>query len=317
MRKNRFALYQTIILLFLQYVSGIKEYSSEFYECLDPDKRINSSSYCSSIKIPEEDGYNCCSMEIKVNNNNSITCFALENKYTQNKKILDEYLTNRSFTSLFGINGSEIEIKCGEITSNQINEKKSIDYRNCFNGHLNGVNNENDCHKYNIPESEKGKCCYIESKQITDEGNIIEDKRCYIIQDGYFTKQYNLSNYLLDKTNYKSLDQIKNINITINCKNQDIFYFQGNIDKEINLTSTDTNSNNDDKNETLPINYTGRKKGPGLSAGAIIGIIIAGIVVAVGATILTIYCLRRNKGKLDGGESKNNNNSENAKNIPA
>ena len=323
MRKNRFALYQTIILLFLQYVIAVKEYSSEFYECLDPDKKINSSSYCSSIIIPKEDGYKCCSMEIKVNNNNSISCFALENKYTQNKTTLDEYLINRSFTSFFGIKGSEIEIKCGEITSNQINEKKSVDYTNCFNGHLNGVNNENDCHKYNIPESEKGKCCYIESKQITDEGNIINDKRCYIIQDGYFTKDYNLSNYLLDKTNYKNIDQIKNVNITINCKNQEIFYFKGKIDKEINLTSTDTNSDTDNQNETLPSNSTRRDKDSGLSAGAIVGIVIAGVVVAVGAIILTIYCLRRNKGKLDEGESKDNininiinNNTENAKNNP-
>ena len=140
MKKNIFAFYQAIILLFLQYVNGIKEYSSEFYECLDPDKKINSSSYCSSIEIPEADGYKCCSMEIKVNNNNSITCFALENKYTQNKAILDEYLANRSFTSLFGINGSEIEIKCGELISNQMNEKKSEEYTNCFNANLNGVN---------------------------------------------------------------------------------------------------------------------------------------------------------------------------------
>ena len=325
MRKNIFAFNQVIILLFLQYVSGIKEYSSEFYECLDPDKKINSSSYCSSIELPEADGYKCCSMEIKVNKNNSITCFALENKYTQNKVILDEYLANRSFTSLFGINGSEIEIKCGEIISNQINEKKSDEYTNCCNANLNGVNNENDCQKYNIPESEKGKCCYIETQQITEEGNIINDKRCYIIQDGYFSKEYNLNNYLLDQTNYKNLDQIKNINITINCKNQDVFYFQGKIDKEINLTSTDINSNDDNQNENFPINYPGRKKGSGLSAGAIVGIVIAGVVVAVGATILTIYCVRKNKGKLDSGESKdnmnitdiNNNNTENAKNIPA
>ena len=264
-------------------------------------------------------------MEIKVNKNNSITCFALENKYTQNKAILDEYLTNRSFTSLFGINGSEIEIKCGEIISNQVNKKKSDEYTNCFNANLNGVKNENDCHKYNIPENEKGKCCYIETQQITEEGNIINDKRCYIIQDGYFSKEYNLNNYLLDQTNYKNLDQIKNINITINCKNQDIFYFQGKIDKEINLTSTDINSNDDNQNENFPINYPGRKKSSGLSAGAIVGIVIAGVVVAVGATILTIYCVRKNKGKLDSGESKdnmnitdiNNNNTENAKNIPA
>ena len=106
-------------------------------------------------------------------------------------------------------------------------------------------------------------------------------------------------------------------------QNQEIFYFKGKIDKEINLTSTDTNSDNDNQNETLPNNNTRRIKDSGLSAGAIVGIVIAGVIVAFGAIILTIYCLRRNKGQLDEGESKDNinitiinNNTENAKNNP-
>ena len=40
-----------------------------------------------------------------------------------------------------------------------------------------------------------------------------------MIQDIYFKNNKNLSNYLLDKSKSNSLEEINNINLTINCKN--------------------------------------------------------------------------------------------------
>ena len=165
-------------------IKGIEDYSSEFYDCINPDKVVNSASECSSIEIPDDDGYKCCSMKIIFNETNSFSCFALENEYTKNKKILDEYIANRSLASLFGEKGIDMEIQCDNITSSQKYEKKSEEYLNCYNSDINEVNDENDCFKYNIPENERSKCCFLESQQRDNEGNIINDKRCYIIHDG-------------------------------------------------------------------------------------------------------------------------------------
>ena len=52
----------------------------------------------------------------------------------------------------------------------------------------------------------------METQQRDDNGNTIKDKRCYIIQDDYLNDKNNLNQYLLDKTNKKSLNEIKNVN---------------------------------------------------------------------------------------------------------
>ena len=108
-------------------------------------------------------------------------------------------------------------------------EKFSDEYLSCYDSHKKGVNNENDCTKNEIPTKEGSKCCFLESYQINNNGTIIDDKRWYIIQDEYFTKEKNFNNYLLDESNIKSLAQIININITtIKCKKYETFFFQGN-----------------------------------------------------------------------------------------
>ena len=215
-----------LLYLSLLYIKGFQEYSDEFYECINPDKKVNSPFICTSIKIPEAEGYKCCSMKISYDGNNSYNCFVLENEYTKNQTILEAFALNNSLASLFSSKGGQMEIDCGEnIKTIQKYEKMSDEYLNCYKSHINGVDNENDCHKYDIPGKEKSKCCFIESLQKDNEGNIIKDKKCYIINDEYFTKEKNLNNYLLDNFNLKSLDQVKNINLTINCKNYDVFNF--------------------------------------------------------------------------------------------
>jgi len=303
-----------LYLSLLLSVQGIKEYSEEFYECINPDKEVKSESECSSIKIPDVDGYKCCSMKIVFNETNSFSCFALENEFIKNKSILDEYIANRSLASLFGEKGIDMEINCDNIISNQKYEKKSEGYLNCYNSHINGINDENDCFKYSIPENERSKCCFLESQQRDDTGNIINDKRCYVIQDEYFTKDFSLNNYLLDKTNAKELDQIKNVNITIKCKNQEDFYFKGKLEEEEKINNnnntdsiplSDINQKTDNQNEppeyTIPI----KKKDSGISTGAVVGIVIASIVVLIGIAILTIYCIRKRKPKINEGDTVN------------
>ncbi len=314
-------------LLLLLSVQAKKEYSSEFYDCINPDKVVNSASECSSIEIPDDDGYKCCSMKIIFNETDSFSCFALENEYTKNKKILDEYIANRSLASLFGEKGIDMEIQCDNIISSQKYVKKSEEYLNCYNAHINGVNDENDCFKYNIPENERSKCCFLESQQRNNEGNIINDKRCNVIQDEYFTKDYSLNNYLLDKTNVKELDQIKNVNITIKCKNQADFYFKGKLEEGIKnnnnspdnipaIPASDINPKSDTQNEPPGYNTPVKKKDSGISSGAIVAIVIAAAAaVLIGATIVTIYCIRKKKSKINEGDTVNeintNQNNEN------
>ena len=66
MLKNILFVYFSLLLS----VQGIKDYSSEFYDCINPDKVVNSASECSSIEIPDDDGYKCCSMKITFNETN-------------------------------------------------------------------------------------------------------------------------------------------------------------------------------------------------------------------------------------------------------
>lgn len=308
------------------YAKGLQEYSDKFFECINLNKSANSQLECTSINIPEKEGYKCCSMKISYDGNNSYNCFPLETKYANNQTILDEFFLNNSLASLFGSKGGQMVIDCGGINSTQKFEKMSDDYLNCYKSHINGVDNANDCHKYEIPEKEKSKCCFIETLQQDSKGNIIKDKKCYIINDGYFTKEKNLNNYLLDNFNLKSLDQIKNINLTINCKNYDVFNFSSKFeDKHISSPSSTINLNNNNKtghdNDPQIIN---KKNSSSSNTGIIVGIVIAIIVVLIGGLILLICLVKKRMAKkpakteseatISNNQSRTNNSIHN-KNI--
>lgn len=216
------------IILLAKEIKGI---SKEYYECFTPNKTISSPSDCTSIIIPESDGYKCCSMKISYENNMGYNCFPLEERYSKNKEVLEEYMSKKSLSYLLSINGGQMEIDCGdEIKHIENYEKLSDEFYSCYNGHINGVKNESDCIEINISEYER-KCCFIETSE-KFFGELKADKRCYLINDEYFNGTKNFYNYLLDKLNVKSLDKITDINVTINCKNYDTFYFQGRNSEE-------------------------------------------------------------------------------------
>ena len=300
-------MWMKLFLLFLSllYVGGLKEYSEEFYECINPNLIANSHSECTSIKIPETEGYKCCSMKISYDGNNTYNCFALEAEYTKSEIILDEFMLNNSLAFLFGSKGGQMEIDCGEdkkVTHNY--GKMSDEYLNCYQGHINGVDNANDCQKFDIPENEKSKCCFLETVQQDNIGNIIKDKRCYIIHDEYFTKEKNFNNYLLDKFNLKSLEDIKNINLTINCKNYDIFNFKSKFDDI--QTSVTKNSEIispliEEKDSVSDEDKTNKEKSSS-KAGLIAAIIIPCSIVLIGGIILAIYFINKRKAKKSGGD---------------
>ena len=133
--------------------------------------------------------------------------------------------------SLFNSVGGELKVDCGSSLKIEKNYKKySDEFFNCYNGHIKGVENENDCINIDIPIEENNKCCYLEITKLDNNGEKINDKRCYIIDNIYFSEQKSLNDFLLDETNLSNLKYIKNTNITINCKNNEIFYFKGNLD---------------------------------------------------------------------------------------
>jgi len=119
-----------------------------------------------------------------------------------------------------------------------------------------------------IPSEEKSKCCFIESSK-KNNSEIIGDKRCYIIKDEYFIGEKNLENYLLDELNMKSLEQIKDLNVYIYCKNYGTFTFES---------------------------FSPEKKKSGLKAWAIVLIVLAVVVVIVVIIILIIY-FKKKKAK--------------------
>jgi hypothetical protein len=265
-----------IILFFLLLLKEIKGKSEEYYDCMYPEKTVQSPSHCTSIIIPYSDGYKCCSMKITYEGNMTYNCLPLENKYTKNKEILEEYISKRSLNNFFSISGGQMEIDCGEnkiITKNY--EKLSNEYTICYNGHINGAENENDCIENDIPVEEKSKCCFIETSKIKNN-QTISDKRCYIIKDEYFVGGQKLSNYLLDELKLKSLDQINNLNITINCKNYEVFNFPNKPDTI-------------DNNGTTP----GTKNKPnGLNKWVIVAIIII-IILIIAVVIFFILCNKK------------------------
>ena len=213
-----------IFIFFFFLVKEMKGESSEYYDCLNPYKKVLSPSECLSIVIPDSDGYKCCSMKISYQNNTSYNCFPIEIYYTQDKEILEKYMTNKSLASLFSTFEGQMEIECGgDMKFTKEYEKFSDEFNTCYYGHINGANDEYACIANNISIYER-KCCFIESSKIKNK-TIIEDKRCYMIKEEYFNGQKNLNNYLLDELNVKSLEEIKGINLTIKCKNYDTFYF--------------------------------------------------------------------------------------------
>lgn len=303
-----------ICILILSNMKIFQGKSEEYYECLNTQKTIKSSSECTNIKIPDSDEYKCCSMKITFNNESSFNCFPLENKYTESQELLKEYISKRSLAGLFGTMGGQMEIECGnEIKMTENYEKLSDEFLNCYNNHMNGTQNENDCINNDIPNKEGSKCCYIETSTINNNGNIIDDKRCYIIQDEYFTKEKNLSNYLLDESNSKSLDQIINTNVTINCKNYGTYFFNG----QVKYTGPISSSNETIETNSI-INYTDNidsnfdkisrpEKEKSNSKTWIIIVVIIACIIFIGIIILIIAIYyKKKKNSL-----ANNNNNKN------
>ena len=325
-------IYLFLFSLLIFNFEKIKAKSDEYYNCIDPNKNINSPSECTSIKIPESEGYKCCSMKVVFKGNHSYNCFALEREYSENKKILDEYIANISLASFFGLDGGQIEIECGQdMISTQKYEKFSDEFINCYKGHLKGVENETECLNNNIPGDEVSKCCFIETSQINN-GTKINDKRCYIIQDEYFSKNKTFNDYLLDQSQAEKLDQIKNINITISSKNYETFYFIGKSnDEETSSFSNEINSNNetnntetisqssediiindsntdslsstkiiDSNNDTLPDKIIVKEpEGSGLKVGVIVTIAILCGLFLLGTVITFIYLrVKGSKGNI-------------------
>lgn len=258
----------------------IHTFSEEYYECLNPDKTVYSHYDCTLIKIPDSEGYKCCSTKLSYEQKTSYNCFPLENKYATNQELLNDYISKRSIAFLFGKTGGNIEVECpNEVKMTEKYEKISDEYLTCYNNHMKGVDNENDCQKIDIPTKEGRKCCFLESLKKNKEGKMIDDKRCYIIQDEYFTNDKNFSTYLIDESNIKSLDQIMDTNITIKCKNYDTFFFQGTI----------TENDDNDKNNS------GKSK---LKAWAIV-LIILGCLIVVGGIGIVLFIYIKKKKKID------------------
>ena len=304
----------TLIFVLFFFMKCFQDNSEEFYNCLNPDKIVNNSFECTYIKIPESEGYKCCSMKVVFDDNITYNCFTLESKYVKDQKTLDAYTSSISLASLFGTSGGEIEIECENnsknISSTHIYEKISDEFTNCYNNHINGVDNESECLVYDIPEKEMSKCCYLETSQKDIKGNIIKDKRCYIIQNEYFTKEKDLNIYLLDKTNKKSLDQIQDINITINCKNQDIFHFISKSVKSINPT---TIVNSDIATDIMPNDnnpYRDIKKSES-NTKIIVIVVIVCVAVLIGISILIYYCIKKRQKVLESNYNESEVNKSN------
>ena len=216
-----------IYFLIVFIIKEIHGKSEEYYKCLNPDKTVNSANTCTNINIPYSDGYKCCSMKVKYESVTSYNCIVLDRKYTASQLTLNEYLSKGSLFSLLRETGGEIEIECEDsLKVTQKYEKLSNEFLSCYNGHIKGVEKVDECNGNNIPEEEKGKCCFVETTKVINNKTKINDKRCYIIQDEYFTKEKNLKNYLLDESNVNNLDEIKNADITINCKNYNPYVYK-------------------------------------------------------------------------------------------
>ena len=289
MKKNISIVY----FLFLLQIKNLRGRSEEFEKCINLEKTVISSSNCTDIKIPDSEGYKCCSMKITYNTDSSYSCLALENKYTTSREVLNEYMSQRDISFFFITVGGKMEIECGGSLQISENYKKlSDEYLNCYTNHIKGIENENDCTKNDIPEGEGSKCCFVETSSISNNGNIINDKRCYMIQDNYFTNDKNLSNYLLDESNINNLEEINNTNVTISCKNYDKFFFSG-IKKNANKPYPSDENNESDENSKFKPSLPKKESS---SKTWVIILIILGIIFLIGIIIILIvvfYCRKR------------------------
>ena len=314
-----------IYLIILFKIINIEGRSEEFNKCVNPEKTIFYASDCTKIQIPDSEGFNCCAMKITFNQESTYSCLALEKKYTSSQEVLNEYISKNNISLLFASVGGKMEIDCGNKLKISENYKKlSNEYLNCYNNHIKGIDNENNCTKNDIPSNEGSKCCFVETSTKNDNGNIVNDKRCYIIQDKYFTKNKNLNNYLLDESN-NNLDEYSHTNISITCKNYDTFFYSG-FDKNINIPFSTPNEKSDDIEKTEHIDSTDGfyyKKPPsssGIKSWAII-LIIIGCIIFIGIIILVSCCCVKRKKKdlkveknstyIVGIQNNLNNNNQN------
>jgi hypothetical protein len=214
-----------------------------------------------------------------------------------------------SLSSLFATVGGQMEIDCGtgmKVTENY--EKVSDEIMGCYFSHINGAENKNECYNNDILAKDNSKCCFIETSKIIDYGNVINDKRCYIIQNEYFTKEKNYSDYLLDASDNTNLNQIINTNITINCKNYAPFFYQGlRDDSKIKYyippddnPTTDTTQISSNKNQSSGLQ------------GWVIAVIVLLVVIFICGLIIFVICITkkrsistRNGGVGGGGDEKN------------
>ena len=146
----------------------------------------------------------------------------------------------------------------------------------------------------------------METSTKNDKGNIINDKRCYIIQNEYFSQNKNLNNFLLDESN-NNIDGYKKTNITITCKNYGTFFYSG-FDPNQNFYET--------IEPTDIIEKRPSSSGSGIKAWAIILIILAGIIFVAGIIFIVLCFLKKSK-KIeqkneitDTVEIKNNSNND-------
>ena len=218
------------LFLILLIINNVQSRSEEYYECINPNKIISSPINCTSVSIPASDGYKCCSFEITLENKTSYNCFTVETKYTKDQKSLDEYASKINLAFFFASSGGQMKIDCGSSLTSKKNYKEySDDYLNCYDSNLLGAENESECFKYEIPMDEQNKCCFIEISKLDKNGNFSNDKRCYLINNIYFSEK-NLTDYLLDESKLDNLIYVKDTNVTIHCKNLEAYYFTGNLD---------------------------------------------------------------------------------------
>ena len=170
------------------FFNNIHSKSEDYYFCLDPEKKINSDDICQLLNIPASDGYKCCTMAIKYGKETSYNCIAIQTEYTKNQQTLNEYISKRNLDYLFTSSGGEFIINCGSPLVVQKDYKKySEPFLNCYDYHLQGVENKSYCYENDIPEDEGSKCCFLEKNTKNNNGNIINDKRCYIIDETYLS----------------------------------------------------------------------------------------------------------------------------------
>lgn len=284
--------------------------SNEFYECINPAKQVSNQFECNNIKIPDTDGYKCCSMEVTYKSDTKYSCFAIESEYARNIETLENYITTRSIDAFFESSGGQIVVNCGNLLFEKTFNKKGNNYLNCYKGHINMVNREDECINNDIPYEDGGRCCFME----TDSQNYVtglktEDKRCFIINDKYFIDNKILNNFIKEESNIDNLDQIKNTNITIKCKNYETLSYNSIIERNYNSNNTNDiiiGNNNDIEIFTPTSNNTSSsEKKPGIGVIIIaITLPIIFVIFIVGIVILWLI----NKEILKKIEKENENN---------